>query len=202
MKRGGRRWGIGVLLALAAAVCAFYAATRWNLDPAHGVGDIVDALDGVAVFHNGGVAHTAGRNLAPDGYNLGIRYQCVEFVKRYYYERYGHAMPDSYGHARDFYDPAVADGARNVKRGLLQFRNGGAGRPARGDLVVFSPWIFNRYGHVAIVSEAGEDEVEIVQQNPGPFGRTRERLSLVRTGDGGLRIGHRRVRGWLRMEPR
>ncbi|WP_413044376.1 hypothetical protein [Pseudomonas sp. YJ42] len=73
-----------------------------------------------------------GRNLTQDGYNLGLRYQCVEFVKRYYFERHGHRMPDSYGHAKDFFDPQVGDGALNARRGLLQFtyRAAASGRPA------------------------------------------------------------------------
>ncbi|SUD83261.1 Uncharacterised protein [Stutzerimonas stutzeri] len=54
-----------------------------------------------------------GGNLSKDGYNLGLRYQCVEFVKRYYFERHGHRMPDTYGHAKSFFDPSLGDGALN-----------------------------------------------------------------------------------------
>lgn len=50
-----------------------------------------------------------------DGYNVGLRYQCVEFVKRYYsLEHYAHRMPNSYGHAKDLFDPRVEDGAMNA----------------------------------------------------------------------------------------
>jgi hypothetical protein len=61
------------------------------------------------VYYNGGVANVVGRNVSVDGYNLGLKYQCVEFVKRYYYQHLGHKMPDTYGHAKDFFDRNVAD---------------------------------------------------------------------------------------------
>lgn len=140
-----------------------------------------------------------GRNLTPDGYNLGLRYQCVEFVKRYYFERYNHRMPDSYGHARDFFDPSLADGTHNGRRAMLQFRNGSSTQPEPDDLVVFQPWLFNRYGHVAIVASVGGGALEIAQQNPGPFGQSRERFPVVQR-NGKWFIEHSRVLGWLRIE--
>jgi len=50
------------------------------------------------VYYNGSVGHVSGRNLVPDGYNPGLKYQCVEFVKRYYYQHLNHKIPDSYRH--------------------------------------------------------------------------------------------------------
>jgi len=62
------------------------------------VGEKVDSLNGVYVYYNGSVGHVSGRNLVPDGYNPGLKYQCVEFVKRYYYQHLNHKIPDSYRH--------------------------------------------------------------------------------------------------------
>ena len=187
------------LLALAVLLAAGYvAATRVNTNFAHSAGDQLDQFNGVAVYYNGAINHTDGRNLAPDGYNLGLKYQCVEFVKRYYYERFGHKMPNAFGHAKQFFSDSVADGALNGERGLLQYRNGGATPPAVEDLVVFAPWVLNRYGHVAIVSAVGDDFVEVIQQNAGPFGSTRERYALVRR-DGRYEVGQDRMQGWLRL---
>lgn len=162
-------------------------------------GQPVDALNGVTVYFNGGVGHSSGRNVAPDGYNLGIKYQCVEFVKRYYSEHLGHRMPDSYGHAKDFFDPAIPDGARNPRRNLLQFTNGSSSQPQPDDLLVFGPSLLNRYGHVAIVSAVTERGLEIVQQNPGPFAPSRRTLALV-PESGRWRCPVARVRGWLRVD--
>ena len=188
--------GIFVLLLL-----CWWAATHLNLNPRCRVGQEVDHVNGVAVFYNGGVGHSSGRNLAPDGYNLGIKYQCVEFVKRYYYEHLNHKMPDSYGHAKQFFDPKLADGALNTHRDLLQYVNGGESKPRPDDLLVFGPSLLNRYGHVAIVSQVTDSDLEVVQQNPGPFGSSRERLLLVSEG-GHWRCANRRVLGWLRKAPK
>lgn len=194
----------GAALAFAAVcvllVLVWKAATLLNWNPRYRVGSEVDRLNRVAVFYNGGVGHSSGRNLAPDGYNLGLKYQCVEFVKRYYYERLNHKMPDAYGHAKQFFDPAVADGARNPSRDLLQFHNGGQSKPLADDLLVFGPSILNRYGHVAIVSAVTDSDLEIVQQNPGPFGSSRERISLV-SQNGRWTCGNSRILGWLRKDP-
>ena len=48
-------------------------------------GDPIDNLNGVTVYFNGHSWNILGKNFAPDGYYLGLKYQCVEFVKRYYY---------------------------------------------------------------------------------------------------------------------
>lgn len=174
---------------------------RINFNQSYEVGQALDSLNGVVVYYNGAVDHTAGRNTSPDNYNIGIRYQCVEFVKRYYYEYLHHKMPDSYGHAKDFFNEEIPDGDLNKKRNLVQFRNGGASRPMADDLVVFAPTVFNSYGHVAIVSGVTEDEVEIIQQNPGPFGKSREKFSLVKTSSG-WKIANERILGWLRLAAR
>lgn len=162
-------------------------------------GMVVDSLDGVYVYNNGPVAAVYGRNLSETGYNIGLKYQCVEFVKRYYLYRYAHEMPDSYGHARDFFDPSLADGGFNTARGLLQFRNGSASLPRPGDMVIFKPTIYNRYGHVAIVSSVGHGEVEVIQQNRGRVRHTRESFPMT-SRDGVHRIGNKRIAGWLRIK--
>lgn len=176
------------------------AATLLNWNPHYRVGQEIDRLNGVAVFYNGGVGHSSGRNLASDGYNLGIKYQCVEFVKRYYYEHLNHKMPDSYGHAKQFFDARLVDGALNTGRDLLQYTNGSESKLRADDLIVFGASLFNRYGHVAIVSAVTDSDIEIVQQNPGPFGSSRDRLSLA-FQDGRWRCENRRVLGWLRKAP-
>lgn len=109
----------GALLPLA-ALAVYAAVTRVDPNLRHTVGEQLDELNGVAIYYNGGVNTVQGRNLTQDGYNLGLRYQCVEFVKRYYFERHGHRMPDTYGHAKDFFDPRVGDGGMNARRAMLQ----------------------------------------------------------------------------------
>lgn len=187
----------GALLPLA-ALAVYAAVTRVDPNPQHAVGEQLDALNGVAIYYNGGVNSVQGRNLTRDGYNLGLRYQCVEFVKRYYFERHGHRMPDTYGHAKDFFDPSLSDGDLNAKRAMWQFANGGTMPPKADDLLVFAPSLLNRYGHVAIIASVGSDTLQIAQQNPGPFGSSRETLALT-SREGRWYLGDGQVLGWLRL---
>ncbi|MCL9805510.1 CHAP domain-containing protein [Flavobacterium amniphilum] len=178
---------------------ATWSAKKINLNPNYNVGQKLDSLHGVHVYYNGGVDHTSERNLTSDNYNLGLKYQCVEFVKRYYYEHLNHKMPDAYGHAKDFFDAAVTDGQLNKKRDLTQYSNPSLSKPLVGDLVIFSPTILNRFGHVAIISNVKDDQIEIIQQNPGPFGTSRETYTLI-SENGKWNINNDRIMGWLRKE--
>lgn len=172
---------------------------KFNFNPSYKVGQKIDSLHGVFVFYNGGVGNSVGRNLAADGYNLGIKYQCVEFVKRYYYMHLNHKMPDSYGNAKDFFDKTLSDGQLNEKRNLIQYTNHSKSQPKVDDLLIFDKTIFNSYGHVAIVSKVTEKEIEIIQQNPGPFGKSRAIIELEYQNEK-WRLKSERILGWLRKE--
>ena len=176
-----------------------YAVRIVNFNSEKKIGQKADSLNGVMVYYNGGVHNILERNRTADGYNLGMKYQCVEFVKRYYYEVYDHRMPDSYGNAKDFFDPKLKDGAFSEKRGLFQHSNPGYSKPQTGDLLIYSPTIFNKFGHVSIVAKVGEQHIEIIQQNPGPFSSSREKFNLVRNKKT-WEIGDTRILGWLRKE--
>ncbi|MDR2283759.1 MAG: CHAP domain-containing protein [Sphingobacterium sp.] len=193
-KRNILRFSILTIVLLLIAVVTF---RELNFNSHRTVGEKLDSLDGVFVYYNGGVGHSEGRNLAPDGYNIGLKYQCVEFVKRYYYVHYNHRMPDAYGNAKDFFDTKIIDGGINQKRNLYQYTNPSIARPEKGDLLIYAPEVWNPYGHVAIVASVGEDAMEIIQQNPGPYGRSREVYSL-REENGNWKIDNNRIWGWLR----
>lgn len=188
------------ILGFTIAGLAYYGLIYANPNPAHKIGQIIDRYDGVAVYYNGGVGNVSGRNLTEDGYNLGLRYQCVEFIKRYYYEHFAHKMPDSYGHAKDFFDDSLPAYSWNPKRALWQYRNGGMIPPQVRHIIVFGSSLYNPYGHVAIISEVTETDIEIVQQNPGPFAPSRERFPLS-VKDNQWHIGHHLVKGWLGLPP-
>ncbi|MNX98503.1 Bifunctional glutathionylspermidine synthetase/amidase [compost metagenome] len=188
-----------IILVLAVGYAGLKVLKKINLNQDYKVGQALDSLNGVKVYYNGGVDNVLGRNVTKDNYNLGLKYQCVEFVKRYYYEFLNHKMPDSYGHAKDFFDSKVKDGKLNSKRNLIQYTNPSKTRPKVGDLVIFSGSVFNRFGHVAIISKVSENEIEIIQQNPGPFSGSRENLELE-TQNGNYKIDNDRLLGWLRKQ--
>jgi len=159
-------------------------------------GTQIDSYNGVIVYYNGFNGHAKSRSLSKDGYNFGHKYECVEFVKRYYYIRLHHKMPDSYGHACSFYRKGLKDGQRNVQRNLIQYSNPGMTKPQVDDLIVFPGNRYNSYGHVAIISKVTDNEIEVVQQNTG-FG-SRSTFGLKKTGNW-WKININAL-GWLRKE--
>ena len=158
------------------------------------VGRVLDSYRDVPVYDNGLLFFRShGKNYAPDGYYYGQKWQCVEFIKRFYHDAKHHKMPDVMGHAKSFFDEAVLDGGLNSRRGLIQYRNGSAERPRPDDLLVFAD---TKYGHVGIVTDAQESTIEIIQQNI--LGHTRQRLSLTLSNGHYFVTTPRTPAGWLR----
>jgi hypothetical protein len=185
--RNPRRW-----LLICGAVAAIVAALLiWSESR---VGRPLDSYRGVVVYDNGLLFFRShGRHYSADGYYYGQKWQCVEFIKRFYFDARGHRMPDVMGNARTFFDDDVPDGGLNARRGLVQYRNGSPERPRPDDLLVFTD---TKYGHVGIVTQVGSNYVEIIQQNI--LGRTRQRLALETNNGHFVITGPRRPAGWLR----
>jgi surface antigen len=196
-----RKYKISVITitVLLIAFIVYKKALTINPNPKYEVGQKLDSLNGVYVYYNGGVGHTGERNSGEEGYNIGLKYQCVEFAKRYYYQYYKHKMPDAYGNAKDFFNEKVADGKLNEQRNLLQFTHPSIYKPCIGDLIVFDGHPANKYGHVAIISAVTNNEIEIIQQNPGPFAHSRVKLGLKLERNKYF-IERERVLGWLRIK--
>ncbi len=155
------------------------------------IGEMIDEYRGIPVYYNGSPYQSQGRHVSPGGYNYGMKWQCVEFVKRYYYNRLKHEMPDTYGHAKDFFNRELRDGDFNKRRNLYQFINGGVFKPAADDIVVYDG---DDYGHVAIITEVGEDYLMLIQQNVGTA--TRHKIPFAKH-DNHYYIMNRNVIGFL-----
>jgi len=192
--------GILIISLILLAIVPLYRLGNFNIFALfYKVGDKIDSFNGVNVYYNGKVGNVTGRNLSEDGYNIGKKYQCVEFVKRYYYEYYNHKMPDSYGHAKDFFDTKLNDGQLNIQRNLIQYENPSKVAPKVGDILVYKGTFGNSYGHVSIVAETRNGEIEIIQQNPGAFKKTRHTFKVEKQNDKWA-IKNNRILGWLRKE--
>lgn len=159
------------------------------------IGEVIDSYNGINVYYNGNQANVFGRNVTADNYNLGLKYQCVEFVKRFYYINYGHKMPYTYGHAKELFDETLPDRKLNHKRGLYQFINGSEYRPLPGDIVVFGPNHKNPYGHTGIVTVSVGKKMEIIHQNVGEASRE---LFIVSEIGGRYFVVDPDVKGWMR----
>ncbi len=161
------------------------------------IGDIIDTYEGIPVFYNGkSITHVKGRNLSADGYNYGLKWQCVEYVKRFYHQKYGHKMPNSYGHAKEFFNKNLGDIAYNPDRGLMQYKNVRYDKPQVNDILVYDSYKTNPFGHIGIISEVGPDYIMLVQQNVGK--KTRQKLKLVEY-NGIYTVADFDVLGWLRL---
>jgi len=160
------------------------------------IGQEIDEYLGVSVYYNGlAYEKSYGKHYSSDGYYYGQKWQCVEFVKRFYYEALHHRMPEVYGHAKDFFDPNLEHGRLNKERALRQYWNGRDNKPKVNDLLVFTN---SKYGHVAIVSKVEDSYIEVVQQNI--YGKPREKFKLIEQ-DGKYIVGEKeedRPVGWLR----
>lgn len=186
MKRAKFLAGLAILLIVASSV-----VFSWN---ARNVGRVLDSYKGVPVYDNGLLFFRSyGKNYAPDGYYFGQKWQCVEFVKRFYFEAKHHKMPDVMGHAKSFFDENLPDGASNQRRDLLQYRNGSTNKPCADDLLVFTD---TKFGHVAIVTDVASNSLNVIQQNI--LSGTRGRFSLVASNGHYFIISPRIPAGWLR----
>jgi hypothetical protein len=192
---------LSILFLILVAVC-FGLYWHFNLSPVkpnYKIGQPIDSLNGVIVYYNGCISNVSCRNISPDGYNLGKKHQWVEFVKRYYYEHLNHRMPNSWGHAKDFYEQSLKDGEYNNQRNLTQYSNPSISKPKVNDIIVFSGTNQNKYGHVAIISKVTSYSIEIIQQNLGVYASSREKITLTHCS-GKWASSSNWVLGWLKKK--
>lgn len=159
------------------------------------IGAKIADYQGVPAYQNGTkieVSH--GKHYANDGYYYGQKWQCVEYVKRFYYDALKHRMPNVWGHAADFFDPETEHGAINSARGLVQYKNGNNVAPKPDDLLVFR---HDGFGHVAIITKVTKNTIEVIQQNV--HGSPTSVHTLTR-GKEGYTVGEKhQPAGWLRL---
>lgn len=179
-------------MAMTCFVAVLIAVLLWDR---HAVGRRIDSYKGVEVYDNGLLFfRSCGKNYSADGYYYGQKWQCVEFVKRFYFQAKNHRMPDVMGHARSFFDDALPDGASNPRRGLVQYRNGSTNKPVPDDLLVFAD---TRFGHVAIVTDVGTNSLHVIQQNI--LSGSRASFTLVESNEHWFVTSPRIPAGWLRQ---
>ena len=157
--------------------------------------EIVTTYRNIPIYSNGSdYTKSHGKHYADQGYYYGQKWQCVEFVKRFYYDAFNHQMPSVWGHAKDFYKIDIPHGSLNSERGMLQFENGGNMKPRPDDLLVFNS---SAFGHVAVISAVHDDNIEVVQQNIA--GSPRQIHPLIYKNGRYLIGSMRKPIGWLRL---
>ncbi|MES2981247.1 MAG: CHAP domain-containing protein [Verrucomicrobiota bacterium] len=161
------------------------------------VGDVVATYRTIPVYSNGDkYTLSYGKNFSDKQYYFGQKWQCVEFVKRFYHDAFNHRMPSVWGNAVGYYDPTVVHGKMNQDRGMFQFKNGGASSPQPDDLLVFD---MAPYGHVSVITAVRENEIEVVQQNIA--GKPRQTYVLDKKDGLFSIVAKNKPIGWLRLPP-
>jgi len=182
------KWLTGIALTSGIAIAIMFF---WNSQK---VGRVLDSYKGVPVYDNGLLFFRSyGKNYSADSYYFGQKWQCVEFIKRFYFQAKSHRMPDVMGHAKSFFDESLPDGTLNSRRGLIQYRNGSTNKPGADDLLVFTD---TKFGHVAIITAVTENSLEVIQQNI--LSGTRQRFSLINSNGHYFVTSPREPAGWLR----
>jgi hypothetical protein len=167
-----------------------------NYVNAQKIGEAIDNYNGINVYYNGVPFEKAhGKSFASDGYYLGQKWQCVEFVRRYFYEKYNFKFPVWNGHAKSFFNFTYNQGELNTQRNCYQYNNWDNEKPKVDDILVF---VTSKYGHVCIVTNVTENSVEVVQQNIEDATRVSHKL---RVENGKYIVGDESVSpiGWLRI---
>lgn len=133
------------------------AQTKLSLDSSMG------SFNGVTAFSNG----SSGRestvynyqfdSSTGTNYNLGYKWQCVEYCNRYYFQINRKKIRVAGTNAVDYFATASS-------RGLVAYPNGGAVAPAPGDIMCFSGGS-GGYGHVSICRSVSSTAVNVCQQN-------------------------------------
>ena len=93
------------------------------------------------------------------GYYMGLEWECVEYVRRYYYTIYSKNLYSLGGsmNAWQFYGNAAS-------MQLTAYANGGTAAPQVGDILCFNQ-TSSGLGHVAIIRAVGSSTVTVIQQN-------------------------------------
>lgn len=185
---------IVIVLAICSVIFASKKLYQAHIDKLNHIGKVMDSYKGVKVYYNGkNYAESHGKNYSNNGYYYGYKWQCVEYIKRFFYDVKGLSMPNGFGNAKDFFDSQIGQGKLNKDRGLIQYKNGGNEKPKPDDLLVFRD---TKYGHVVIITKVTDDHIEVIQQNMGNKARDEFKLEFK---DGKYFVGGKRTpAGWLR----
>jgi len=113
------------------------------------------SFNDVATYSNGSTNYASYQYNYVDGTNTGMKWQCVEYVQRYYFSIYSLDLNPYMGDANSFY-------ANGASAGLNVYENGGSQPPQVGDILCSNG---GTYGHVAIVREVNTSNIKVIQQN-------------------------------------
>ena len=118
-------------------------------------GNVVGTFDNVSAYSNGSVSNVSNEYNYYNSTNTGMKWQCVEYVNRYYLAKFNKNIRVAGHNAIDYFPNAQS-------HGLTAIPNNGSQAPKVGDIVCSNG---GSYGHTAIIREVGSNYVKVIQQN-------------------------------------
>jgi len=152
---------------------------------------------GVAIYDNPSDAeyqnpyHIGKKGSRFEGLRYGVKYECVEYARRYYMHVFGTTFKDVDNAIDLFQLRTMTDLETNKRIPVVAIRNAPDEMPEPGDMIIWkADGPYEITGHVAIaVRVIGPSTVQVAEQN-GP----------TANGLRNVHIHHPRIIGWLRIE--
>jgi surface antigen len=184
-KRGAALLLCSAALALAALVLipAAFAAQSF--------GTYLGQFAEVAAYSNGSALYASYVNNSVNGIYTGMKWQCVEYVRRYFLSTFNTDLASKYnGNANYWYTNAAA-------MGLEQYANGGTTPPQVGDILCATGPSSN--GHVAIIKRITGSKIFTAQQNFANDSTDLDKPLTLTVSNGTYTVsGYTGIQGWLR----
>jgi surface antigen len=156
---------------------------------------VLGDFNGVTVHSNGSSDYASGERSIVNGKDVGLKWQCVEYVNRYYLNKFGINLRDKHSnHAKTFWGNAS-------KMQLARFSNGETTAPQVGDIAVSDS---GTYGHVAIVRSVSDNQLCVAQQNVYQTSNDVNACTTLGISNGKYTVGYfdntTPITGWLRLK--
>lgn len=123
------------------------------------------APGGIPAYSNKHDMYFSGERSIDGNFFCGFKYQCVEFARRWLYERKALVLPDVSWSVHIFNLKEVFDAATAKPVRCVAIRNGTVVKPVADSLLIYPSEENNLVGHVAVITEVGDNWVRIADQN-------------------------------------
>lgn len=132
------------------------------------VGTTLDGVRGYNCNYDNNPEETSDdyeRSNFSNGIYTGMKWQCVEFARRYWISVFGIVLPPVSWAAHIFGMPAASRLGDYWIVPLKSFPNKGTEAPRKGDLLIYGSTPNQRVGHVAVIVEVLPNSVRVGEQN-------------------------------------
>jgi len=169
----------------------FFISLGTRIFAATSFGTYLGQFNTVAAFSNGSASYYSSiSNFMADGFYTGVKWQCVEFVRRYYYTIFNTRLSNSAaGDAGTWYPNASA-------LGLTAYQNGqSTSAPQVGDILCSTT-------HIAIIKRISGNKVYTAQQNVSQDSSDLDKQLTLSVSGGKYTLsgGYGTLQGWLRKQ--